>query len=176
MLNKERDIKDLNLLIGTWITAIRLDKAIHYLDINKVSEGFALKLLNLLFDYQLEDLNKIVTNYPGLDFGNFNTSKVAFQVTSSVTTAKIISSLKTVKGNNDHLKFSGGIKFLILREGEKISFTKRTANPKTHLPSFDVVNDILYPELLSIAFSTLVKTFSFIYDNPSPCLTIVPEV
>lgn len=158
MLNKEKDIKDVNLLIGTWITAIRLNNAIYYLDINKVSEGFATKLLNLLFDYELEDLNKIAINYPGLDLGNFNTSKVAFQVTSSVTTDKIISSLKTIIKNNDHLKFTGGIKFLILREGEKITFTKRTTDPKNHLPAFEVGNDILYPE-------HLIKKISDIYDS-----------
>lgn len=158
MLNKERDLKDLNLLLGSWIAAIRLDKAINYLDINKVSEGFALKLLNLLFDYDLQDLNKVITNYEGLDIGNFDTSKVAFQVTSRIDTDKVISSLKTITGNNDHLKFSGGIKFLILREGEKIKFPKKTSDPKSYLPGFDKDTDILYPE-------NITQKISDIYDS-----------
>jgi hypothetical protein len=67
MLNKEHDLKNIFRLLGAWITEIRLNNAVDYLDINKVSEGFAAKLLNLLFDYELEDLNKIQARFPGLD-------------------------------------------------------------------------------------------------------------
>ena len=60
------------------ITEIRLENAISYLDINKVSEGFAIRLLNLLYGYELEALNKIAEKYLGLDLGNLTNPKWPF--------------------------------------------------------------------------------------------------
>ena len=65
MPNKEYDVKDILRLLGSWITEIRLENAISYLDINKVSEGFAMKLLNLLYGYELEDLTRSLKNIRG---------------------------------------------------------------------------------------------------------------
>ena len=130
MPNKEHDLKNIFRLLGAWITEIRLNNAVDYLDINKVSEGFAAKFLNLLFGYELEDLNKIQAKFPGLDIGDLHKAKVAFQVTSRVDTAKVISSLKMSVNKQHHLKFTGGLKFLILREGEKVKFPKSSDPPK----------------------------------------------
>ncbi|PWK72891.1 hypothetical protein LX99_04221 [Mucilaginibacter oryzae] len=157
MPNKEKDLKDIYRLLGSWITEIRLEKAVKYLDINKVSEGFAMKLLNLIYDYNLVDLNDIKEDFPGLDLGELDQSKIAFQVTSRTDTAKVISSLKTVIAEKHHETFSGGIKFLILAEGEKIKFPK-TSDPTIYLQSFDTSSDILYPEDLS-------KAIEGIYDK-----------
>jgi len=157
MPNKEKDLKDIYRLLGSWITEIRLEKAVKYLDINKVSEGFAMKLLNLIYDYNLVDLNDIKEDFPGLDLGELDGSKIAFQVTSRTDTAKVISSLKTVIAENHHETFTGGIKFLILAEGEKIKFPK-TSDPTVLLQNFDINSDIVYPENLS-------KAIEGIYDK-----------
>lgn len=144
-------------MLGSWITEIRLEKAVKYLDINKVSEGFAMKLLNLIYDYNLVDLNGIKEDFPGLDLGELDQGKIAFQVTSRTDTAKVISSLKTVIAEKHHETFTGGIKFLILAEGEKIKFPK-TSDPTVYLKDFDTNSDIIYPENLS-------KAIEVIYDK-----------
>jgi chromosomal replication initiation ATPase DnaA len=161
MPNKEGEIKPVLRLLGSWITEIRLENAISFLDINKVSEGFARKLLNLIYQYDLQDLNEIQTNFPGLDLGELKGSKIAFQVTSRVDTEKVIDTLKKVVSNKHHETFTGGIKFLILREGEKLKFGKKT-NPKVHLTTFDEENDLIYPECISREINKIYDADDFV--------------
>lgn len=133
------------MLLGTWLQAIRLNNAVNYFDINKTSEGFCLKLLNLVFNYKLKDLNDEKPNYPGIDLGDRENSKIAFQVTSRTDAAKIFSALKLIVANGDQEQFSNGIKFLILNQDKKITFSKKN-NPQQIIASFDNADDLIYPE------------------------------
>ena len=161
MNQKERDLKYISFLLGSWIAAIRLENAINYFDINRISQGVAQKLLNLIYNYELEDLDAVQKNYPGLDLGELQKSGVAFQVTSRADTDKIISTLEKVKSHQLNAKFPGGIKFLILREGERIKFGKKT-NPQDHLATFEPSNDIIYPETLTVEISKIYDADDYV--------------
>ncbi len=64
-------------------------------DLNKYCENFVRDLLNIIYDYNLENLNEYRSNEPGLDLGD-SISKVAFQVTSEKTSAKINATLEKI--------------------------------------------------------------------------------
>ena len=65
-------------------------------DINKQWEKIVLFILNIAYDWNLEDLNLIHPNYPGIDLGDYE-RHIGVQVSTDSATAKIKKSLKTIQ-------------------------------------------------------------------------------
>ncbi|MDP1763950.1 MAG: SMEK domain-containing protein [Sediminibacterium sp.] len=143
--------------MATWISAIRLHNYETYYDINKVSEHLCRQLMNLIYDYELTDLNHPVKNFPGLDIGDRTKSKIAFQVTSRTDRAKIIDNLKKVVKRKYPDTFTSGIRFLILNDTGKVEFTPRSHKPDRILSSFDIETDIIYAPDLTKAIEELYE-------------------
>jgi hypothetical protein len=118
-------LEDLNrvlFLISWWITTIKSNNAVGFSDINRVAEGVALKLLNEIYGYQLENLNYEKSNYPGIDLGD-KKNKIAFQITSRKDIQKIKDNLrKFARGSNE--TYNNGIYFLILNHEKKPQLSK----------------------------------------------------
>ncbi|MGJ0493256.1 SMEK domain-containing protein [Aliarcobacter cryaerophilus] len=70
-------------------------------DINKICESIFLHLLNCSYDYNLKDANSILyTNFPAIDLIDHD-EELVIQVTSTVSTQKIYSSIKKLKSLED---------------------------------------------------------------------------
>ncbi len=65
-MSREEQIKRVIELITRWVTKISANNYIDFYNINKVSEDLALKLLNEIYGYHLENLNYEKANYPAL--------------------------------------------------------------------------------------------------------------
>lgn len=63
-------------------------------NINKHSENFLKRVLNLVYGYEVDNLNKGKSNYPGLDLGDTSES-IAFQITATKKSEKIDDTLTT---------------------------------------------------------------------------------
>lgn len=153
MPRQQDEIREINSYIKSWLVDIEISTSLSYTDINKVSEGTCLRLLNLIYDYELEDLEKEMKNFPAVDLGNSSSSKIAFQITSDTTKTKIRQSLKKFKEHDLDKRFTGGIKFLLLH-GRK----KRRTSIEGYQDIFDMDRDILY-------LSDLVREIAAIYMN-----------
>lgn len=70
-----------------------------YLDLTKVCEDFFKEILNIVFDYNLVNLNGNRSNEPGLDLGDVY-NKIAVQVTSQKKTEKINETLRKISDEN----------------------------------------------------------------------------
>lgn len=70
-----------------------------YLDLTKVCEDFFKEILNIVFDYNLVNLNGNRSNEPGLDLGDVN-NKIAVQITSQKKTEKINETLRNISDEN----------------------------------------------------------------------------
>ena len=154
IITEGKQVEDVIARISWWVTTIALSNKISYQDINKQSESFALELLNLIYDLKMLDLNDEKTNFPGLDIGDA-TAKIAFQITSRTDTAKVIGTLGKVIKYKHEQRFPNGIRFLILRDGEKISFKTDKSDPTKILSTFDESKDIIYPSDLIAAIKKL---------------------
>lgn len=153
---REEDLKKVINLLSVWIVRIRNNNAISLFDINKIAESFCLKLLNLIYGFNLEDLNKEKSNFPGLDLGDRGPSKVAFQITSRTDTNKVFKTLRIVKQKKYEESFTGGIRFLILSDGSKIKFPK--IKPDAILSTFNSQRDIIY-------IDDIIKQIKAIFDS-----------
>ncbi len=69
-----------------------------YYDSTRAAEGFVLKVLNIVCDLGLKDLNKAKKNYPAVDLGN-KSSKIAYQVSTNVDKRKLTKTIKTLDKN-----------------------------------------------------------------------------
>jgi hypothetical protein len=90
-------------------------------DINKLSEEFSLKLLNIIFhreNINLERLELIKHDYPAIDLGDLKT-KIAYQITSQNDVQKITETINKFIETDD---FKNGkyidLRFLILSDRE----------------------------------------------------------
>ncbi|MBK0368638.1 SMEK domain-containing protein [Flavobacterium agrisoli] len=145
MSNQQKEVSEIKEYIKKWIYEIEISNSLNYFDINRVSEGVCLRLLNLIYEHNLRDLNKERKNFPGVDLGNAASSKIAFQITSDSSANKIKKNLKTFKELGLSKKFTNGVKFLILSTKKK-KFSKIEGYDEI----FDQSKDILFvSDLLS---------------------------
>jgi hypothetical protein len=138
-MRREDDLKRVIELITWWVLQVKSNNCIDFFDINRVSEDLALKLLNEIYGYHLENLNYTKANYPGIDLGD-KINKIGFQITSRRDSRKFTDSLeKFSKG--PHEIYSNGIRFLILSQNQKPGLSEKKY-AKIY-PGFDPVNHIL---------------------------------
>ncbi|WP_343566212.1 SMEK domain-containing protein [Sphingobacterium sp.] len=113
-MSKTKDLKNrINVLLSRWLAEVQGANAISYYDINIISEGISMRLLNLVYGYDLSDLNKEIRNYPGIDLGD-TISGIAFQVTTQLDSSKIRSSLEKFYGNGLNSIYQNGLKMFLL--------------------------------------------------------------
>lgn len=88
MMNKEVALKEVLYWLSHLSTSARLGGKIHFFDLNVVAEDFYAELLNIIYDWNLVNLNHTNLNSVAVDLGDVN-MKVAVQVTSDRTKLKI---------------------------------------------------------------------------------------
>ena len=88
MLSREEYIKRTTQAIAYLQTEIRLRGYLNLYDCHIIAEDFMANLLNIVFDYQLINLNYFHKNQPGIDLGDQSNS-IAFQVTAQKSKIKI---------------------------------------------------------------------------------------
>ncbi|WP_373231964.1 SMEK domain-containing protein [Cohnella sp.] len=128
MINKQKEDMRIIDLIVTWVVKIKINNYSAYFDINTASEGLALKLLNLVYDYKLVDLNKEAMNYPGIDLGDRTKSGLAVQVTSRSDNSKIRDTLQMFYEKKYINDFPNGLKMFILTT-DTINLNRKTKAP-----------------------------------------------
>ncbi|PZR29155.1 MAG: hypothetical protein DI535_03840 [Citrobacter freundii] len=152
MANVEEELKQVRRHLAFWISEIKLANASAFYDINKVSEGIAQQLLNIIFDYQLKDLNRQKINFPGIDLGDEQHCKLAFQVTSSINRGKINQTIDAFKLYNLYQSYSSGLKFFVVNNRKNIKpFIVDDLN-------FDSARDVLFAEDLMDSIFDLYYT------------------
>jgi len=151
------EIKDYFLMFQL---SIRFDNNLDDFAINKKSQGFCAKLLNLLFNYKLENMDLIRKDYPAIDLGDY-TSNIAIQVTSQTDTTKITETIDKFVNIND---FKNGtltkLFFLILNpiSWSNTQIKNIEKKYKMYNLEFDYSTNI-------VTFETLIKRINFIKDE-----------
>ena len=144
-------------------------------DLNKVSEDFFCKLLNLIYGYELRNLNSQRSNEPGIDLGDESIS-IAFQITSQSDSAKINSTLQRIT-DEQKLKFKL-IKILIIGQKQgsysainpdlinKFQFTKTGKNDPEDFISFNIIDtkDLLR-DIISLDIKEINEIYNFVNEE-----------
>nr|WP_295933012.1 SMEK domain-containing protein [uncultured Dyadobacter sp.] len=158
MPKAQKELSEVNGYLVTWLTEIAVYNALTYFDINKISEGIAARLLNLLYGWNLTDLNDKELNFSAVDLGDTENAKLAIQVTSRTDTRKIRRTLKSFTDSGYLKEFPNGVKFLILSSGRRPVLSEKSQISYSHF--FDSKRDILTIRNL------LVQAKKIYYEDP----------
>ncbi|MDY0121279.1 MAG: SMEK domain-containing protein [Sulfurimonas sp.] len=121
----------------TWLsTQVTVNNKLNLTDINVHSENFYRDLLNLAFDYNLENINIIDPNAAAIDLGD-EANKFAIQVTSTSALAKTRHTVNKFIEKSLHEKYEH---LVILNITEKTTHTVPTVGDETY--SLNTKNDI----------------------------------
>jgi tetratricopeptide (TPR) repeat protein len=134
----EEESKRVLELMTFWVSKIKADNYLDFYDINRLSEDLALKLLNEIYNLNLENLNREKRNYPGIDLGD-KTRKIAYQITSRDDPQKIKKCIEAFD-KEDKTMYPGGIRFLILNDNKpKVTGKKWLGNYKYFNPDEHII-------------------------------------
>lgn len=125
LMTKSKQMERVRELIAIWLSKIRVDNDCDYFDINKDAEDIARRLLNLVLELDLINLNQEQQrNFPGIDLAD-QEAGIAVQVTSERSSTKIKHCLNLFVKNQLHTSYPQGLRFLILHPVET-KFDKKT--------------------------------------------------
>lgn len=119
MFVREKYINEITKQLAWISTTVELLDSLNLNSINVHAESFFCGLLNTVFGYQLHDLNATEMNYTSIDLGD-EKNKIAIQVTSEKTSAKIRKTLEKFCENEYYKKYDRLIIFII---GKKPDFS-----------------------------------------------------
>ncbi len=149
MNNTEFKIKSISDHLGRIEIQIRNLNHQNLYDVNILSENFFCGLLNLVFDSKLENSNRASANFPFIDLID-EKNRIAVQVTSNKSKAKIQKTLSGFDKNNLYEKYDRLIVFVL---GEKQKWYTKLIIPDN--VSFNISRDI-------VDFKTLLRVISFL--------------
>lgn len=127
MINTGKKLEDIVSMLNNFRSEIEALSSLGLLNINKHSENFIKRILNLVFKLELDNLNDGKSNYPGLDLGDKYRS-IAFQITATKTSDKVDDTLKTCLKFKHYETFST-IKVFILTSKQTSYTLKTTTEP-----------------------------------------------
>jgi len=138
-------------------TRIEVRGGLNLLDLHLHSEDFYQHLVNLIFNWELENVNTRRHNMPGIDLKD-TTNKIVVQVSSTATQVKVESALSKLSGYEDY-----SFKFISISKDAKDLRTKSFANPHNvkFVPSYDILD---IKSLLAIIKNLPVEKLLAVYE------------
>lgn len=144
--NVMREMKEMTRvkeLLEIWVRKVERDNMENDTTINLYSENLAVRLLNIVYGYNLENLNWSQCNYKAVDLAD-NKEGIAFQVTSTDTLRKIKLTLgKFYAPDGPHKKFPNGIYFFFLKETPPTLRAETKKKLRETAPGFDPGSQLL---------------------------------
>lgn len=140
---------------------------LHLLDINTVCEYFYKRLMNLLFGYNLTNINKVEMNAAGIDLID-QTAKIVIQISSENTKTKIQKSIDKAQSYTDY-------RFRYVCISRKLSRQRKNVFNSGAL-KFDAQSDLIDNKtFLLILLETPEKQKSVIelFDSFFPCFRFI---
>ena len=127
-----------------------------YNDANLYCENIVKNIMNIVYDYDLINLNSIKNNYPGVDLGDYQ-KKIAVQVTSTKTSQKVNKSLEKIEDNNIRDDFDIIYIFILTKKQStyKINEEYRSFDYKKYIIDFDDIID----EFINLNTLTMHKLY-----------------
>ncbi|TXI62533.1 MAG: hypothetical protein E6Q46_08770 [Flavobacterium sp.] len=153
MSDREKYIKIISDHFSIWEVRLQNLSSLNLYDANSFSEYSIAELLNLIFGYKLENLNKLKMNFPAIDLGD-KMNSLCVQVTSTKSGKKIQLTIDKFLQNKLDKEYS---ELFIVILGKKQKSYSSFKNLDTF--QFDADNQILdFRNLLSIIQSKPIAT------------------
>jgi len=110
--DRENSQKKISDLLAAFATKIKLSNSVNEGSINVLAENIYLKLLNCVYEVDLQNLNYDQSNYPSIDLIDFQ-KKIAIQITATHSAKKIEDTLQKFYKNKLYSKVDKLYLFII---------------------------------------------------------------
>ncbi len=105
-------------------------------------------ILNIVYDWDLINLNTVTHNYPSIDLGDF-TTRVSVQVTSTKSSTKVSGTLKKFFKHNLNKQFDKLYIFILTQKQGSYTITEKQDSlmlfdENEHIMDFDTIINLLY--------------------------------
>lgn len=137
-------------------------------DINRECEDFFKDIFNIMYDYELINLNTERPNFPGVDIGDYK-NMIAFQITCKNDKSKIIHTLEEIQIHNLK-KYFKSFKILILSKKKQYNFDniKSLMNDLSFNPLTDIIDlEYLVNEINKCSLNKLELIAQYIQQQSS---------
>jgi hypothetical protein len=159
IMNRSKYFNFIEEKLSLLATRIEMRGGLNILDLNLHSEHFYLHFLNLLFGWNLKNINTTQQNAEGIDLVD-STNEIVVQVSSTATRHKIESALA-----KDLFAYKGySFKFISISKDAKNLRTKTFSNPHhlTFSPAEDIFDiTILLSKILEMDINQQKKIYEF---------------
>ena len=118
MYKQKELIEEIEKKLAFISIVIEYSNKINLYDLNIYSESFFCNLLNLIYPYNLEDLNNRKTNFPAIDLADYE-RKICFQITSTNTKTRVKKVLSSFEKRSFYNKFSQLYIFFLKKKKDK---------------------------------------------------------
>jgi len=157
-MNRQQYFNFIEYKLSQLAFRIEMRGGLNLLDQNIHAESFYLHLFNLLFGWELQNLNVVKKNAAGIDLVD-TTNKIIVQVSATATKQKIESALSKDLSNYKGYAF----KFISISKDAADLRTKTFLNP--HNLTFSPADDIFdIPSLLKIIFAMNIDQQKAVYE------------
>lgn len=138
LIKKQKELEEINKYLSILANYIELQNSLGHFDINKHCENLFCDLLNIIYDLDLENLNKIKLNFPAVDLGDYSEG-ICIQVTSSNDRKKIVETVEKFIEKKLYKDFDE-LKIVIL--GSKKAYKKSEIDTQDKF-QFDIKENVL---------------------------------
>ncbi|HEY9862636.1 MAG TPA: SMEK domain-containing protein, partial [Candidatus Obscuribacterales bacterium] len=139
MIYREQVQKKIIYTLSILEVSIKHRGLVNLYDQNIFAETFIAKILNIVFDYNLVNLNHQERGKTGIDLGDW-TRKIAFQVTSTKDSRKIKETINKFINHEQYIYFNH-LKFFILNQKQKSYSSKIETEGKFNFnPNVDIID------------------------------------
>ena len=104
-LARSEELDEINHNLSVIFRLLKIEKSRGRTDQAKTSENIFCNLLNLIYGYNLKNLNSKEFNYPAIDLGDEG-NKIGIQVTITDTNEKVTSTIKKFQAHALHKTYS----------------------------------------------------------------------
>lgn len=129
-IRMQKELNEIKELLVSFSRYIELENSNGEFGINKTAENIISGLLNIVFESELENVNKGKVNYQGIDLVDTN-KRIAFQITSDNDRNKILNTLRIIDEYKLYLQFDE-FYIYILSKKKKYRNLQRAINEITN--------------------------------------------
>lgn len=164
MISRNQVIDNISFRLSVLKEHVKQLNSLNIQSLNIHAENFYRDFLNLVFNYNLINMNTIQKNTPAIDLGD-KEKRIAFQITSTCTKEKIDSTIEKFIEHKLYEDYSQ-LKFIIITEKKRIKNNLSTQGLFTFNPDEDILDltDLL-KEINNLNQDKLELVEQFLFKN-----------
>lgn len=155
MISTGKYFEEIVAMLNIFRSDVQTFSALSLTNINKHSENFIKRLLNLTYNYELDNLNKGKSNFPGIDLGDSDEG-IAYQISATKKSEKIDETLVKCLKFHHYNSFKNINVFVLTKKQGSYTIKTSTEPHFTFTPEQNIIDfDDLFKDIEHLDLSRI---------------------